>query len=406
MAVALGLLATRTAVAQLIQGQSMDNAAWAGVATQVVDILVSTSTRQESGFRQLDQKFDALGRRIDLVGQQVRDIPGREFEEYMAAGRRYVRDLPDVWRSDGDRRELIRDARREFVHAFGIAEHMRSPERQAVADVAIAGCWLWVPSLPDVKKTIGAARQILEKEMLYGTTLPTKSYADVLYLCQRYGEQPVTAGKPILPATPGGAPTDGARLAVHVTYGHPVVCAGVEVRVEELPPAADDPPRAARPGTPNPGPPPLGRFSRNPQASPLFPRNPQASPLFPRNPQPRAGFPGNRQRFTGFPLNPQAPAWNPYPPRAPVPPPPRKRVRVHVRNNRAEWIAVSMTADAVIVRLPGAGNTLPTENRVKPRRAKTFDLTRPRAALNPPAPAFSRIRSAVPGLPAIGFVLP
>ncbi|MFI6053908.1 hypothetical protein ACIBCO_27935 [Streptomyces violascens] len=396
LAVALGVLAARTAVAQLIQGQSMDNAAWAGVATQVVDVLVSTSTRQESGFQQLGQKFDALGQRIDLVGQQVRDIPGREFEEYMAAGRRYVRDLPDVWRSARDRRELIRDARREFVHAFGIAEHMKSPERQAVADVAIAGCWLWVPSLPDVKKTIGAARQILEKEMLYGTTLPTKSYADVLYLCQRYGEQPATAGKPIPPATPGRAPTDGALLAVHVTYGHPVLCAGVEIRVEELPPVADDPPRAARPSTPNPDPPLLGRF----------PRNPQVSPLFPRNPEPRAGFPGNRQRFTGFPLNPQAPARNPYPPRAPVPPPPRKRVRVHVRNNRAEWVAVSVTAAAVIVQLPGAGNSLPAENRVKPRREKTFDLTRPQAALNPPAPAFSRIRSAVPGLPTIGFVLP
>ncbi|MFD7337093.1 hypothetical protein ACFV98_13945 [Streptomyces violascens] len=394
LAVALGVLAARTAVAQLIQGQGMDNAAWAGVATQVVDVLVSTSTRQESGFRQLGQKFDALGQKVDVVGQQVRDIPGREFEEYMAAGRRYVRDLPDVWRSERDRRELIRDARREFVHAFGIAEHMKSPERQAVADVAIAGCWLWVPSLPDVKKTIGAARQILEKEMLYGTTLPTKSYADVLYLCKRYGEQPAIAAKPIAPERQGRPPTDGARLAVRVNYGRPVVCAGVEVRVEELAPVADEPPRPARPSTPNPSPPLRGRFARNPQPSPLI--------------GPRWTIPDNAQRPARFPRDRQTWTWDLGTPRAPAPapPPPRKRVRVRVRNARAEWIAVSMTADAVIVQLPGAGNTLPTENRVKPRTAKTFDLTRPRAALNSPALAFSRIQEAVPGLPAIGFVLP
>ncbi|WP_438292551.1 hypothetical protein [Streptomyces sp. HUAS TT7] len=392
LAIALGLIATRAAVAQLIQGRPMDSADWAGVATQVVDVLVATSTRQESDLQQLGGKFNELGQKVDLVGRQVRDIPGREFEEYMAAGRRYVRDLPDVWRSERDRRELIRDARREFVHAFGIAEHMKSPERQAVADVAIAGCWLWVPSLPDVKKTIGAARQILEKEMLYGTTLPTKSYADVLYLCKRYGEQPAKAGKPILPSAPGRPPTAGARLAVRVQYGHPVVCAGVEVRVEELPPVADDPPRPARP---NPDPPLLGRF----------PRNPQASTLFPRNPRPDAGFPGNRQRFTGFPLNPQTPARNPYPALAPVPPPPRKRVRVHVRNDRAEWVAVSVTAGAVIVQLPGAANTLPAENRVKPRTAKSFALTRPQAALNSPVLAATRFLG-VPSLPAIGFVLP
>ncbi|KOU39312.1 hypothetical protein [Streptomyces sp. WM6378] len=395
LAVALGALAARAVVAQLIQGRPMDNADWAGVATQVVDVLVTTSTRQESDVHQLGQKFTELGRKVDLVGEEVRKIPGREFEEYMAAGRRYVRDLPDAWRSRKDRRELIRDARREFVHAYGIAEHMKSPQRQAVADVAIAGCWLWVPSLPDVRKTIGAARGILEKEMLYGTSLPTKSYADVLYLCKRYGEQPANAGKPILPATPGRPPTGGARLAVRVKYGDPAVCAGVEMRVEELPPEADDPPRAARPGTRNPDPLPLGRFPRNPQPPTLFPRNPQPPGRFQRTPQ----------RITHFPLNPQPSVRDLGFPQAPVPPPPRKRVRVHVRNHRAECIAVSVTADAVIARLPGAGNTLPTENRVRPGAAATFELTRPRAALNTSILAASGI-PAVPGLPNIGFVLP
>lgn len=394
LAVALGVLAARTTVAQLIQGQAMDNAAWAGVASQVVDVLVSTSTRQESGLQQLGGMVTELNVKVDRLGRVVGDIPAREFEEHMAAGRRYVRDLPDAWRSAKDRRKLIRDARHEFVRAFGIAEHMKSPQRQAVADVAIAGCWLWVPSLNDVRKTIGAARQILEREMLYGTSLPTASYADVLYLCKRYGEQPANAGKPIAPERQGRPPTGGARLAVRMDYGRPVVCAGVEVRVEELPPVADDPPRPARPSTPNPSPPMLGRFVLNPQPAPLT--------------GPRWTIPDRTQRPARFPRNRQTWSWDlgtPQAPPAPPPPPPRKRVRVHVRNNRAEWIAVSMTADAVIVQLPGAGNTLPTENRVKPRTAKTFDLTRPRAALNSPTLAASRFL-VLPSLPTIGFVLP
>uniref|UniRef100_A0AAU2V4R6 Uncharacterized protein n=1 Tax=Streptomyces sp. NBC_00003 TaxID=2903608 RepID=A0AAU2V4R6_9ACTN len=403
LAIALGALAARAVVAQLIQGRPMDNAAWAGVATQVVDVLVSTSTRQESDRHQLGPKLTELGQKVDHVDRQVRKIPEREFEEYMAAGRRYVRDLPDAWRSAKDRRELIRDARREFVHAYGIAEHMNSPQRQAVADVAIAGCWLWVPSLNDVRKTIGSARQILEKELLYGTTLPTKSYADVLYLCQRYGEQPANAGSPILPL-PGRPPTGRARLAVRAEYGRAVACAGVEVRIEELPPLADEPPRVARPDAQNPNPLPLARFQRNPQPGWRFPRDPQPPAYFPLNPQPGPRFPRNPQRPAYFPLNPQASARARWSPQAPVPPP-QKRVRVHVRNNRAEWIAVSMTADAVIAQLPGAGNSLPGDNRVRPGATKTFDLTRPRAV--PYTPVLSPFRiPATLGLPNIGFVLP
>ncbi|WP_033281957.1 hypothetical protein [Streptomyces sp. NRRL F-525] len=291
LAIALGALVARTAVAQLVAGQAMDNAVWAGAASQVVDVLVSTATRQESGFQQLGQGFDVLGRKIDAVGKQVGDIPGREFEEYMAAGRRYVRDLPDTWRSARDRRGLIQDARREFVHAYGIAEHMRSPHRQALADVAIAGCWLWVPSLPDVRKTIGAARQILETELLRGSTLPTKSYADVLYLCRSYGEQPRTAGKPVLHA-PGQAPTPLARLAVRAPYGSWVACAGIEVRIDAVR-AGDSrhgPGKArpcgsakgARPGTEQPG-----GMDRAPHELPRRPRQPAHHGEHPPGHEPR-----------------------------------------------------------------------------------------------------------------------
>ncbi|WP_405839374.1 hypothetical protein [Streptomyces sp. NBC_01518] len=346
LAIALGALVARTAVAQLVAGQAMDNAAWAGAASQVVDVLVSTATRQESGFQQLGQGFEVLGRKIDAVGKQVGDIPGREFEEYMAAGRRYVRDLPDTWRSARDRRGLIQDARREFVHAYGIAEHMRSPHRQALADVAIAGCWLWVPSLPDVRKTIGAARQILETELLRGSTLPTKSYADVLYLCRSYGEQPRTAGKPILPA-PGQAPTPLARLAVRAPYGSWVTCAGIEVRIDALTDAVEEP-------TPS---------------GLVIPATALEKP---------------------------APAG-------------RRRVRVQVRNNRAEWIALRMSSRAVLVSLPTTANTLQATNRVRPGTTETLDLTVPPALASTyrfASPVtVDQLHTGVTKDPVIGFVL-
>ncbi|MEV8539467.1 hypothetical protein [Streptomyces sp. NPDC051572] len=346
LAIALGALVARTAVAQLVAGQAMDNAAWAGAASQVVDVLVSTATRQESGLQQLGQGFEVLGRKIDAVGKQVGDIPGREFEEYMAAGRRYVRDLPDTWRSARDRRGLIQDARREFVHAYGIAEHMRSPHRQALADVAIAGCWLWVPSLPDVRKTIGAARQILETELLRGSTLPTKSYADVLYLCRSYGEQPRTAVDPILPA-PGQAPTPFARLAVRAPYGRWVTCAGIDVRIDALTDAVEEPT-------------PSGLV------------------------------------IPSTALEKIAPAL-------------RRGVRVQVRNNRADWIALRLSSHAVLANLPTTANTLQATNRVRPGTTETLDLTAPPTLTSTyqfgnPLIA-NPLLTAIPKAPVIGFVL-
>lgn len=115
------------------------------------------------------------------------------------------------------------------MRAFGIAEQMRDPRRQAMADVAIAGCWLWVPSLPDVLKTMTAARMTLKHEILHGATLPTASYADVVKLCRSYGERPPHAGTPIQPSR-------GARLAVQTKNNRWVECAGIELFLHGTPP--------------------------------------------------------------------------------------------------------------------------------------------------------------------------
>lgn len=350
LAVALAAIAARAVVAGLIRGQPMDNEDWAGVGTQVVDALITTSKQQAAEQQHIGRQFDVLVKKVDHVGQQIDDIPGREFAEHMAAGRRYLRDLPDSWRSSKDRRTLIRDARHEFVRAFGIAEHMKSPQRQALADVAIAGCWLWVPSLPDVQKTAGAALQLLEHEMLYGTTLPTQSYADVLHLCKTYGEQPASVEKPILPKA-GQPPTAGARLAVYAGTGRWARCADIEMRIDLTPDAAADsePRRAAPGGLLLPGV-ALGRDNALERYAAL------AAAIATR------------------------------------------RVQVQVRNTRSEWISISTTRYAVIARLPNANNTLPTDNRVSPGSTATFDLPRPPVAVGPlNAPA-------IPKIPAIGFL--
>ncbi|MBB5121002.1 hypothetical protein AF335_20050 [Streptomyces eurocidicus] len=312
LAIGLAALAARTVVVQLIQGQSMSDAAWAGVAGQVVDVIAGSAARQDSGLQRI--------------------------QERMAAGRRYVRDFPDSWRSGKDREHLTRDARREFVHAYGIAEQMGSPVRQALADVAIAGCWLWVPSLRDVRKTVGAARQVLEDEILYGSSLPTTSYRDVIRLCKAYGEEPAITADPLIPRWTR-PPAPGARLAVRAKYGHWVSCARVDVRAESLPAG--------------------GAVSGTRTASGLM-------------------IPDSRASAT---LG--------------------KRIRVHIRNRRPDWLTVFASHLAVYAELPDAANTLPEGDRVRPYESTTLDLYR-----QPFAAVGGAETLSVPSAPRFGFVLP
>lgn len=214
VAVALSAIAAKAIVVELVRGGTFDRSGWADVAGQVAETLIATSARQESGIRQLGQKID--------------DSALREFDQHMAAGRRHLRDLPVEWRTARDRRDLIRDARGEFVRAVAIAEHRKDLLRQVTAEVAIAGCWLWVPSVEDVRSTVAVARRLLENELLFGTKQVLSAYADVVELSRSYGEQPAHTGKPIVPRF-GLAPV--ARIGVYARENRWVGCAGAEVRV-------------------------------------------------------------------------------------------------------------------------------------------------------------------------------
>ncbi|TLP66146.1 hypothetical protein [Microbispora triticiradicis] len=358
LAVALGAIATKAAVTALLQQGAWDDANWAIVAHQVIDAVVGVRNRPDAGVQRIGQRLDVLERQIAAVGRKVELIPVREFDEHMAAGRRYMRDLRDQWRTAYDRYALVERAQHEFVRAFGIAENMKDASRQALADTAIAGCWLWVPSMPDVIKTIGQARLILEQELLFGATLPTSSYADVVRLCRAYGECPAWTGNPVVPAS--GPPTPGARVAVRAEYNRWTRCAGVDMRVN---PAGDD---------------------------------------------------GARQRAVttrGGPVIPVVTA-----------PGPQERVTIELHNRRADWISVSVTADAVVVRLP-QHNKLPGQNRVAPGSSASLTLPRPgfSASFSPygspsglpsdqyfasPRNGLASNTSPIPPIPAIGFVLP
>jgi hypothetical protein len=253
LAVALTAIATKAIVAQLIQGAPLSQGGWADVAGQVAETLVNSAARQESGIQR-------LGRQIDQLSQQVNEIPIREFGQHMAAGSRYLRDLPPAWRKKQDRRELIHDARQEFVTAGSIAKQSNDLRRQALAEVAIAGCWLWVPSIGDVRNAAGLARQLLQREILYGTysppvgfasvrglpsagaASPVDDYIDVVKFCKAYGERSANAAIPL-------RSSPEARLAVRAALDRWVECADIWVHVtrEQQPASATPPAATAKP---------------------------------------------------------------------------------------------------------------------------------------------------------------
>jgi DNA-binding beta-propeller fold protein YncE len=179
LAHALGGIAVQAIVTQVVRGSAFDRNEWATVAGQIVKAMIDTSRAQESTLQQLGKKID--------------EIPRREYNEHMAAGRRYLREVTPQWRTERDRRDMIRDARSEFVRASAIAEEGNDLLRQVTAEVAIAGCWLWVPSLDDVKNTIANVLTLLEEEILIGVraerTTPayTAAYADIVTLARGYG---------------------------------------------------------------------------------------------------------------------------------------------------------------------------------------------------------------------------
>ncbi len=245
LAVALVAVGTKTVVSQLIQGAPVTRETWAEASRQIIDALVSHSSRQDAGFDRISGQIDRVSRQIDRVSRQIDDISMREFNEHMAAGRRHLRDLPVDWRTESDRRELTHDARIEFVRAFATAEQMKDAQRQALAEVAIGGCWLWAGSLRDAQGTFGKAREVLERTIIFGPRTPSlfnssvtaddpsliADYVNMLKLCKQYGERPATTA---LPETRNREASDGARIVVYALTDRWVECAGIELKIGQL----------------------------------------------------------------------------------------------------------------------------------------------------------------------------
>ena len=132
----------------------------------------------------------------------------------MTAGCRHLQDLPASWRTNQDRRDLIRDARGEFVRASAIAGNMGDTQRQAAAEVAIAGCWLWVPSMQDFTNTLDKARLMVETELLFrpigAFSVLSSAYNDIVTACKAYRvPAALNAGSLIVPGN-DSSPIPGA----------------------------------------------------------------------------------------------------------------------------------------------------------------------------------------------------
>jgi len=233
LAAALAGIATRAVVIKLLDGNRADPNAWAGIAGQIVETIVGATSRQASELNEISGKVDAIGQEIDAISRKVDALPAREFSQHMAAGCRQLRDLQVSSRSKRDRRDLIRDARSEFVRAAAVAGQMGDIQRQAAAEVAIAGCWLWVPSIPDVTKTMDEARLLVETDLLFRTggafCALSSSYRDTVDLCKAY-RVPATlnAGSLIVPSNES-PPIPGARVAVRIVHSQLIWCAGIEL---------------------------------------------------------------------------------------------------------------------------------------------------------------------------------
>lgn len=233
LAAYLAEFATRALVLKLMEGKRVDPNAWAVLAGQVAGTIVTASSRQDSELTELGRKVDALDQKVDALGRKLDAIPAREFSQHMTAGCRHLQDLPASWRTKQDRRDLIRDARGEFVRASAIAGNMGDTQRQAAAEVAIAGCWLWVPSMQDFTNTLDKARLMVETELLFRPIgafgALSSAYNDIVTACKAYRvPTALNAGSLIVPGN-DSSPIPGARVAVTGVHGQRIRCAGIEL---------------------------------------------------------------------------------------------------------------------------------------------------------------------------------
>jgi hypothetical protein len=203
LAAALLAITASTVVRALVQGASLSDQDWAGVAGSVAHALAT-----HAGQSKAPDHGPALAR----IERQLAAVPDREYRQHIAAGRRFLQDLPVDWRTKKERARIVRDARAEFVRASAIASELGDVRKAVVAEVAIAGCWLWVPSLPDVQRTLEAARLKLETALLgTGGKSVVRDYIDVLQLCRGCGAVPAHWS---IPVEPREVPSIDAVLSV------------------------------------------------------------------------------------------------------------------------------------------------------------------------------------------------
>ncbi|MGK3208593.1 hypothetical protein [Amycolatopsis sp. MEPSY49] len=217
LAVALLALTTSTAVRALVQGNSPSQQDLAGFTAEVAAELINHAGQS---------KAVDYGPALVRIERQLAAIPDREYNQHIAAGRRFLQDLPVSWRKARERAEIIRDARAEFVRASAIASESGAVHKLVVAEVAIAGCWLWVPSLPDVQRTLNTARQKLEAELrgAFPTTLMVRDYIDILKLSRELGAVPTHWS---IPVDPSEVPGIDAVLSVRANAKKWAYCLGL-----------------------------------------------------------------------------------------------------------------------------------------------------------------------------------
>lgn len=84
------------------------------------------------------------GPALARIERQLAAVPDREYRQHIAAGRRFLQDLPVDWRTKKERARIIRDARVEFVRASAIASELGDVRKAVVlrwrSRVAGFGC--------------------------------------------------------------------------------------------------------------------------------------------------------------------------------------------------------------------------------------------------------------------------
>ncbi|MGK8556132.1 hypothetical protein [Nocardia gipuzkoensis] len=216
--IALINLAATAVVKRLISGEDPSADERAGVATAVVSALLSPASQQNKG--------------INAIHDELRMMPIREYDKHMLTGRRFLQGLLTPQLSADDRRHLLWDAHREFADASSIAIQQQDFLRRVEAEVCVAGCWLWVPSLPRVKETLRETCDALTRSIHRGSgEAAVRAYRHVLPLCQKYGE---VAADEALPMDPSAARPWPAALVVDTERGKWTRCLGIDMRIVDV----------------------------------------------------------------------------------------------------------------------------------------------------------------------------